>query len=448
MKTFWNKKIPTILGLLLLVIAVVATSYLVNTGVIYFGKAAPTENPEDVRITNITDTSLTITYKTEAKVIGTASIGEDKNNLHISLDERDQLSGIPKEYFLHSISVKNLNANANYVFSLTSGATTYQNGQDFFNAKTGTEINASPSAQSPLTGKLVEPDSSAPSEAIIFVTTNGAQTISTLVKSNGVYVLPLNSLRTPNDISYASLNSKTVLQVLATDGKNNSQIQVTAGTNPVPDITLGNNYNFLSSQTPIASTAASLGFPPFPQSNLSASPIIVVPQKDQTFNDSQPRFSGTTLPNQQVTIEIHSDDKITATVTSDANGNWTYRPAVSLSPGQHTISITSKDSAGILQTIQQSFTVFASGTNLPGNTSPTPTPNNVTPQVTTVPTISPTVPLIPTIIVSPTIIPTSIISQRPTLPPTGSNALITSTILGIATTVIGIVLFIFTKGAI
>ena len=77
MKSFFDIKIPTVAGLLLLAVAVLATSYLVNTGVIFFGHAAPTDNPENVRITNISDTAFTVTYTTEASVkIGRASCRE------------------------------------------------------------------------------------------------------------------------------------------------------------------------------------------------------------------------------------------------------------------------------------------------------------------------------------------------------------------------------------
>lgn len=461
MKTFWNKKIPTFLGLLLLVVAVLATSYLVNTGVIYFGKAAPSENPKDVRITNVSDTSLTITYKTQAQVIGTASLGTDKNSLQVVLDDRDQLSGAPKQYFLHSISIKNLKPETAYVFSITSGTTTYQNGQDLFSAQTGKIITATPSSAMPFTGKVIEPDGSNPNEALIYVTTAGAQTISTLVKTNGVYLLPLNALRTTDNTNYFQLQNNTTLQVLATDGKNESQGQIASSISPVPLITLGNNYNFLTSEKPIASTAASLGFPPFPQGNLTATPIISVPQKDQGFSDTQPRFSGKALPNQQVTIEIHSNNAITATVTTDASGNWTYRPTAPLSPGQHTISITSKNSAGILQTIEQSFVVFASGSTVTQTATPssqvqtiitsTPTPTLAPTSVptlaaTTTPTLTSTTGATTTrVVITPT--PTIIVTPRPTLPPTGNNSLIFSSILAIATAAIGVVLFFFTRGA-
>lgn len=454
-----NKRIPTVFGLFLLALAVLTTSYLVQTGVILLGGAAPSDNPEDVRITNISSSSFTVAYKTQTKVIGTISLASGTTKDQIILDERDQQSGIPKPYIVHSIAVKNLKQGVQYVFSITSGSTTYQNNGSPFSTKTATDSVASPSATLPLTGKLLGANGTPPEEALIFVTTKGGQSFSALTKSNGVYIIPLNTMLTQDLSGPISLTSSTVMQLLATDGKLQSQAQVPlSGANPVPLITVGNNYNFFANTTSVGTSSASLSFPPYPQNDtLSATEVITTPKKDEGFSDPQPQFKGKALPRESVTIEIHSDDKITATVTADGNGNWTYRPTTPLSVGQHIISITSKDSSGILKTIQQSFTVFASGSQVTqsatpsGSLSPSPT-IKVTP--TTKPTVGPTVSITPTITVVPTVLtptvrPTSgLPTPKPTLPPTGNNTLVVSSILGIVTALVGAVLFVLTKGAV
>ena len=445
--SFLNKRIPTILGLLLLTIAVLATSYLVNTGVILFGGAAPTDNPEDVRITNVSDTTFTITYKTEAQVIGTITL-QDNGKSDVILDERDQTGGVPKMYKLHSISVKNAKPNTPYTFSITSGATVYQNNNTPYTVQTAENPIASPSATAPLTGKVVSSDGTAPQEALIFTTTQGGQTLSTLTQPNGVYILPLNAMRTNDFTNPLLLTPTTLMQVLAEDDSSVSQIQVPlSGANPVPLVTLGSNYNFVASTNPIASTAASLGFPTFPQTNLSASPVIITPKKDQGFTDTQPQFQGTALPNENVQIEIHSTDVITTTVTTDASGHWTYRPTTPLSPGNHTLTITAKNAAGILQTIQESFTVYASGSQV--NQSATPS-GQLSPTVspTTAPTNAPQT-LSPTTTVSltPVISPTKVVTPKPTLPATGSDTLVTSSIFALAAALIGGVVFVLARGA-
>lgn len=447
MNSILNKRIPTVLGLFLLAVAVLATSYLVNTGVIYFGGAAPSDNPQDVRITNVSDSSFTVTYKTSASVLGTIAVSSSGQPPQTILDDRDEQSGIPKSYQLHSITVKKLKPATAYTFSITSGTTVYQNNGAPFSATTAPMLSTSPSATTPVTGKILDSSGNIPQEALVFVTTSGGQTLSTVVGSNGVYILPLNTMLS-QDLSHPlSLTDATTLQLLAEDATTVTQAQVLLShASPVPIMTLNNNYNFVSSTTPIASTAASLGFPSFPTSNLSATPVITTPSKGEGFTDAQPQFSGTALPNQQVQVAIHSDAVVTGTTTTDANGRWTFRPSTPLSPGQHILSITTKNAQGILTTIEQSFVVYASGSQVSqsatpsGQLTPTATPTSTPKPTSTLTTTTQPTP-------SPTPVVTRPVSPKPTLPPTGSNTLVVSSVLGLVTTGVGIVLFVLTRGA-
>lgn len=447
MKSFFSKKIPTIAGLLLLLVAVPTTSYLVNTGIILFGGASPSDNPQNVRITNVSDTTFTVTYTTAASVIGSMALSVNGKSQTI-LDERDQVSGVPQSYVTHTIAVKNATPSTSYNFSLTSGTTVYQNNGSPFSVATGPALTASPSATSPASGKILDATGNPAANILVYITTQNGQTLSTTTNAQGQYIIPLNALRTADLSDFLPLADTTILQILATNGTDSSQAQIKlVDANPVPLITLGNNYNFVTGTKPIASTSASLGFPPFPTNNtLTATPLIITPKKDQGFTDAQPQFSGKALPDQPVQIEIHSDAVITATVTSDSNGNWTYRPTTPLSPGQHILSITTKDASGILKTIQQSFVVYASGSQVNQSATPSATlaPTKIptaVPTTTVSPTVSPTI-LTPT----PTIVPTKL-TPKPTLPPTGSNSLVVSTLFGIATAVAGVVLFVIAKGA-
>jgi len=107
-------------------------------------------------------------------------------------------------------------------------------------------------------------------------------------------------------------------------------------------------------------------------------------------------FSGTALPNGTVKITIHSDEGIEVTVTADGLGNWTYRPERELSPGEHTITISTKDSAGTTRFITRAFSIFEEGSQVTEAATPSATPTfspTVTPVPTIVPTNTPTPPL-------------------------------------------------------
>ncbi len=463
--SIWDRRIPTFLGLTVILIGIGITSYLTLKGISPFSHASAGENPQAIRMTNITDTSFTVTYTTSIPIIGSLNSGPDTNLGTVILDDRDQATGIPGQYTLHSITVRNLRPSTRYFFSITSGSTTYLNQNNPFVIITAPHISAAPSTEVPLIGSVQLPTGESPPEAIVYVSTQNGQTLSTLTKSNGSYSIPLSSMRNIMLSSYISFSDATTLQVLAIDASSQSRITLFAHKgNPVPLIVLSNNYDFTLNTTPLASTAASfIGFPAFAlDKTIQAEPIIETPSNNQNFSDSQPVLHGKALPNQTVKIIIHSQVVQTVTVTTDQYGNWTYRPSSPLPPGQHTITVTTPDGSGILRTIQQAFSIFASGTQVaeaatpsatptvgitvtptqvPTNT-PTPQPTlSLSPSPTLTPTVTPTQTPTPTNIPSPTLTISPI--PKPTIPPTGSNALITTGIAMLVTTATGIVLFLF-----
>ncbi len=451
-KGFWDQKIPTLLGLFLIVLGIGVTSYLSVIGVNQFGHAAPSENPQYIRITNITDTSFTVTYTTDARVIGSINVGKTASLGQVVLDDRDQAQGVPNPYGVHSITVRNLEPKTQYFFSITSGSTTYLDTTKPFTTTTGASMTTTPSDQIPLAGRVIYPQYS--TEALIYVTAANGQTLSAIVKPTGIYAVPLNDIRTKELTSPLSLNGATI-QILVRDNTDQSQVSISNATiNPVPTITLGSNYDFTVSQNPVASTSASFsGFPTFAlDTTVVATPQITVPQQGESFTDAQPLLQGKAVPNSTVDITIHSNDPITATVKTDANGNWAYRPTTPLAPGQHTIIIKTTDASGIIKQIQQSFTVYAEGSQVSQSATPSatviPTIATTTPTNTpvTTPTTSPTIAQsVPT--ATPSMVITTTITPKPTLPPTGNESAITAGIIGLVTTTLGIFLFIATKGA-
>jgi hypothetical protein len=190
---------------------------------------------------------------------------------------------------------------------------------------------------------------------------------------------------------------------------------------------------------------------------LSKNPQILVPIKDQAFDDRQPQFSGTALPNKTVDIVIQSTTTLKTTVKTDSSGNWAYRPQTPLTPGNHTITISTRDESGLLQTIIQSFVVHAEGSQFTevSGTPPTPSPTISLPTITptTVPTIPTGLPTaIPTVVTpsptlaistTPIIITGTTITIFPTVQPVGNNLMLTS--IGILTfaVIVSSMLFFF-----
>jgi hypothetical protein len=446
---FWNKKIPTLLGILLIAVSVGVTTFLVNQTTFFKSNASLSDQPKDVRITNVTDSSFTVSYSTDSQVPGSLNYGKDKSLGQTGLDDRDQQSGNLANYNIHNITLRSLQSETQYFFTITSGQNNYLSGGDPFTVTTAASLSA-PLEQTPMTGKITLPDGTAPTEAIIYVTTDNAQVISTLTKSDGSFILPLNSLRTSDLSSYYALPDNAIIKILALGDSLTSNVVLSASqANLIPTIVLSDNYDFRTSQQPTGVPVNLESFPSFNSTpSANASPEILTPKDNQTFTDQQPLFKGTTLPSQNVKITIQSDDVIQANVTADTNGNWTYRPANPLVPGNHTISITAKNSSGVLETITRSFVIYASGQQInPAAPSGAPTPTaapTLSPPVTQ--KITPTLTMTPTGTITPPIAQAQtkggIISPTGTLPPTGNPSIITAGIVGTVVVIAGGLLFL------
>ncbi len=456
--SFWNKRMPTLLGIFMITIGIGITSILVKNGVIVIGRAAGGEIPQNIRISNIQDSSFTVSYTTAQSNLGSISFGKDKIMGKIALDDRDQPTGLVKPYLTHHVAIKNLEPQTKYFFSIISGQTTFQNTENSdnpFEVTTGPSLKNPPPTQQPMAGKIILADGSNPNEAIVYISIQNAQTISTLVKSDGSYILPLNNLLKQDFTAFFSLSPTTIIQMLVVGPSGESNIRLLANQiNPVPIITLSKNYDFTSSTSPVATSDASLNstktsFPSFsinPKENTA--PQIIAPKKDEKFSDQQPQFSGAASPGAKIKIIIHSDENIQTQVVVDQNGRWTYRPGSKLSPGQHTILVSAPDQFGILKTISQTFTVYAAGTQVNESATPSATPMlTITPTViaTASITVSPTPSSTPTPTLTTIPTPTNT-TIHPTISPPGSSTLITGGIAAAASITLGLLLFLVTRG--
>ena len=468
-KKFWDKKIPTLLGIFLITIGVGVTTLLVKQGGLFQSNASPSEQPQNVRITNVTENSFTVSYTTTDNVVGSINYGKTPTLGQSGLDDRDQQSGSLTTFNLHNITVRNLSPSTKYFFTIISGKDTYMNNSQAFEVTTGTTISSNPTTQEPMSGKIIMPDGSAPKEVIIYVTADNSQVVSTLTKPDGTYILPLNAVRNADFSAYFDFSTGQNIKMLVVGNSLTSTANLLISQiQPVPTITLSSNYDFTLNQAPVATSSAALeNFPDFSggtsaTNSAQNSPEITTPAKDESFTDQQPLFKGKALPNTDVEVTIHSSPTTTS-VTTDENGNWSFRPSTPLPPGNHTISITTKDSSGILKTIIQSFVVFAAGSQVSQSATPsatkTPTPTETS---TPTPTLTPTQTPTPVVIASVSDTPTPVISGTPTptgvlqsftptptvklLPATGNPSIITAGILGIVISVIGALLFFMTRG--
>ncbi len=400
-KRFFEKRIPTLAALIILIISLVVTSFLLKSGVIIIGRASPDTSPQNILITNISDISFSVTFTTNEKTTGAVNLLDDGGKNSLFFDERDK-SGAPQTYYSHEITVGNLKPQKNYNFYILADGKTVTDNDKPFTVTTGLTIISSPSMQHPIFGKVFLPDGQGADDILVRIPVNKTQSISTITKSGGEFIIPSNSIRNDKLDSYYNFLDTDIIQLEILRQDMRSTVKILFKNSPsIPLITLPNIYDFTQENPGEVATSSSKF--KIPQVTVKTGEVkITSPGESQSLIDNKPLFKGTAGANKEVKITIESPVVIQGTVTADANGLWTFRPQTALAPGNHTITIETTDNLGIARKISLKFSVFASGSQLALEATGAPTP-------TTTPTATPT--------------PTSVLSSTPTLAPSVSPSL-------------------------
>lgn len=248
--TIWDKRLPTLLGILFIAIGIVVSSFLVNTQTSLISRANPSQTPKSIRITNVSDTSFTVTYATGEKYPGTISYGLTKTFQDTVLDDRDVQRKSVSSYTLHHITARNLTAQTTYYFVIVSGQTIFLNNGAPFEVTTAPVVITSPSSFT-ARGKVIHLNGAPPEEGIVFVKTEKSQTLSALTQPDGRYSIPLASLRTKDLLSAPSVSDEDVFSILInSDSLLASATILAKHLDSIPTILLSKDYDFRNTTLP------------------------------------------------------------------------------------------------------------------------------------------------------------------------------------------------------
>lgn len=394
MKKEW--RIPTLVGLFLIIIGLIATAFLTNQAQRFFLKASPTATPSEVKITNISESSFSVSFITpDVPVSAAVAYGTSGSLGQTATDDRVQAGVSEDRFTTHHVTVRFLKPATKYFFKIISGSQTYDNQGVPYSVVTAPSIATVNTPTNPIYGTILRADKTPASGVIVYLTVKNSTPLSTLTKSSGSWLLTLNNARTSDLLSYVGVNPKgdpeNIFVQGAKDGVATAQT-ITGNDAPVPTIVLGQTYDFSSgygqnsvaqitpSATPTLSVSpqATTSFGLSGEKSATSSPILVSPLQNAVLTDTKPTFSGQGKPGQTITITVRSDTVYSATVVVDANGRWSWAPPGNLTPGQHSVTIASADTGGSPVNVSQNFTVLASGTQVTESATPsatlTPTP--------------------------------------------------------------------------
>ncbi|KKQ95956.1 MAG: hypothetical protein UV74_C0013G0560 [Candidatus Woesebacteria bacterium GW2011_GWB1_43_14] len=380
--------IPTIIGIIILLLGLGVGVFLVQRAQVFKLGASPESAPKDVRITNITSASFAVNWTTDRDTIGYIVWGESESSLDNTEYESDTT---PKG--IHSITIDGLDPGAVNFFKINSDGENYDNNGIPWQQATGPILSQTTTTQM-LSGTVLTATGEPAIGVLVFINSGSFSPLSTTTSNSGGWLIPLSPARTPDLSAHATINSSaTLIEIFvqaASRGVATAQAYPQTA-NPTPNITLGQTYNFknteISGENGLTSAELTLpededldattsGFDTGDDEELDATASGTVTiesiEEDEEITTTTPEFFGEGPVGEIITITVRSDPQ-TDKVTVDANGNWEWTPPDDLEEGEHTVTLSWRDAAGILHNITKNFIVSAaSGPAFESTPSATP----------------------------------------------------------------------------
>lgn len=433
-----RNKIPTVLGVFLLLIGTFAGVFLLNNNQIFKVGADPNLAPKDVRVSSISDSSVNISWLTTTSTKVFISYGKSQS-LGTVVNESTENTA----YLTHSILLTGLDPETVYYFNINSNGTNFDNNGIPWQFTTGKNIGIN-SSSFPVSGSVITASGQPVKRALVYVLING-YSISTISSESGNFVLQLGLARNLDLTSYTQIDpAKTILDISAISetGEISTAKIYPQSANPMPALIIGQDQDFRSlppnqnGEIPNADLNLPENATVESKFNIPDNSQIL-PSKNVTLNSvtegevittDKPDFFGSGPVGKTITITVHSDEILSGTTKVTSTGLWNWSIPTNLSPGIHSITLSWIDTSGITQTLTRNFIVQAG--EAPAFVATPSATATVTPVPTKTPTPKPTVTASPTPVSTP--VATPVITPKPsntpvaTLPQSGS---LTPTIL-------------------
>lgn len=398
-KNLLNKRIPTILALMLLVGGLVGGVLMVSKPQSLLTKAGPTATPQNVRVTNKTGSSITVSWVTDTPVLGAVEYSNNPSKFEVTARDKRDLSGGEGTYTTHLVEIENLAPETIYYFRIVSGSESYLDGSSPYQVKTWARNEIL--GEDVIRGKIETSTGSGLAGAIVYVDVEGGETLATLTTTDGGWTMDLGKARSSQGgvVEYDAQSARVSIFVQGGIAGTALAITNTGNDNPVEKMAIGGKYNFTETgiesgvSTQTASEGGS-GFGGVSGVGLTGEELLNPEISGEKVATSTPEFRGKLPAGTEVTITVNSETRQTAVVTADETGEWSWSPTEELEEGSHTVTLEYEDEAGVLQRITRSFVVLAAGDDegLPAFTAtPSATPTTTpSPTPTASLTVSPT----------------------------------------------------------
>lgn len=241
MKDVLNKfKIPTILGLTVILIGLASGLFLVFREQIFLSQAAPNLTAQDITFSNQTEESITLSWKTNTPTASFVRFGSNNPEEQTALDDRDSK---PEPHLIHYVTLKKLLSKTKYQFKIISGKISSQ----IFQFETLEPVE-NQSEFTPIIGSVL--DGNTPlEEGIAYLSLNSA-TLSALIKE-GNFLIPISQA------GKLSEDLMSNLTIRSPKGEAAVIFKLKAHQPTLPSVKLGQNLDLTSSISSPTPTPAS-----------------------------------------------------------------------------------------------------------------------------------------------------------------------------------------------
>ncbi len=244
-----RQKIPTLLALILIVAVIGLGFFFLFINNKNKNNQLKIVNPQELLVSNITDTTATIIWHTEIPIVGKVRI----NNL-VQPDDRD-LNKQKTKRQTHFVTVSNLNPDTNYQFQIEMDGLLYpDNPVQFKTISTALNERAQNEQNySPIRGTILNQQQEPVDEALVVIKLPNAIPKATFVTTAGNFILPLTKLITNDLTDTVKINDKpATIEARKSTRASLIQISLPLKNQSLAPITLGKNENmidFLSQPT-------------------------------------------------------------------------------------------------------------------------------------------------------------------------------------------------------
>ena len=251
MNFFTRFRIPTILGLGIIILGLGAGVFLVSQTQNPLTQASKSSAPEEIVISNIDDQSVTISWKTADPVTGSVKYGVSSYEEQRAVDNRDKGQAQARVY--HYVTINKLTPKTTYEYKIDSNGVLSEQTFNFSTAESSINKNTLP----PLIGTVIY--SGLPvSEGIAYLNIPNAVPQSGLITPLGNFTIPLAKVydQSEEDILTLTPNTQAELKIVAPQGTSSVKLLLNNLQQPLSPIQLGQNFDLTTIPLPSPSPTA------------------------------------------------------------------------------------------------------------------------------------------------------------------------------------------------